>query len=288
MIDAPTAAPRTPIATPAPPTMWQSALRVFEISVGQMLWSRRTVFMALVVGLPVLISAIVRILFEAGVPVNQVGRSNLTGPFVFGLMIWAFFIRFSIPVLAVFYGTSLIADEVEDKTITYLFTRPIPRGAVLLGKYLAYMVATVSVVLPSVVLVWLLIAPIGSSLAQSFTDLAKDLGMLMAGLAAYGALFALAGARLKRPLLFGLVFVFGWESLVLALPGYFKQVTVAHYLQGLVPHAVPVDSTMSVIQSIFQTLPGLTESLLGLAAITVVCLWLAARTVTSKEYVLDQ
>jgi hypothetical protein len=112
--------------------------------------------------------------------------------------------------------------------------------------------------------------------------------MLMAGLAAYGALFALAGARLKRPLLFGLVFVFGWESLVLALPGYFKQVTVAHYLQGLVPHAVPVDSTMSVIQSIFQTLPGLSESLLGLAAITVVSLWLAARTATSKEYVLDQ
>ena len=47
---------------------------------------------------------------------------------MFGLMIWAFYLRFSIPVLGVFYGTSLIADEVEDKTITYLFTRPIPRG----------------------------------------------------------------------------------------------------------------------------------------------------------------
>ena len=41
----------------------------------------------------------------------------------------AFYLRFSIPVLGVFYGTALIADEVEDKTITYLFTRPIPRGA---------------------------------------------------------------------------------------------------------------------------------------------------------------
>ena len=63
------------------------------------------------------------------------------------------------PVLGVFYGTSLIADEVEDKTITYLFTRPIPRGAVLLGKYLAYLACTVLVVLPSVVLVYLLIVP---------------------------------------------------------------------------------------------------------------------------------
>ena len=56
------------------------------------------------------------------------------------MMIWLLYIRFIVPVLGVFYGTSLIADEVDDKTITYLFTRPIPRGAVLLGKYLAYLV----------------------------------------------------------------------------------------------------------------------------------------------------
>jgi ABC-type transport system involved in multi-copper enzyme maturation permease subunit len=273
---------------PAAPTFVQGALRVFDLSVGQMLWSRRTIFMALVVGLPVVVSTILRLLFEAGVPVNQIGRSALTGPFVFGLMIWAFFIRFSIPVLAVFYGTALIADEVEDKTITYLFTRPIPRGAVLVGKYFAYLVATVSVVLPSVVLVWLLIAPIGASLASSFLDLIKDLGMLVAGLAAYGAVFALAGARLRRPLLFGLLFVFGWENLAMVLPGYLKQLTVAYYLQGLVPHAIPGDSTMQVIQSIFQTLPGLTESLIGLGVISVLCLWVAARTVTIREYVLEQ
>ena len=39
-------------------------------------------------------------------------------------MIWLLYLRFIVPVLAVYYGTSLIADEVEDKTITYLFTRP--------------------------------------------------------------------------------------------------------------------------------------------------------------------
>jgi ABC-type transport system involved in multi-copper enzyme maturation permease subunit len=270
------------------PTFWQSALRVFELSVGMMLWSRRTVFMALVVGLPVVVAVIVRLLFETGVPVMQVQGARMAGPTVFGLMIWAFFIRFSVPVLAVFYGTALIADEVEDKTITYLFTRPVSRGAVLVGKYLAYLVATMGVVLPSVVLVWLLIAPIGAGLGESFANLAKDLAMLAIGLAAYGALFALGGARLKRPLLFGLLFVFGFENLVLALPGYFKQLTVAYYLQGLVPHAMPTDSTLTAVQSIFLTLPGLTESLAGLAAITGGGVWLAARTVQSREYVLDQ
>ena len=71
-----------------------------------------------------------------------------TAASIFGMMIWVFFLRFIVPVLGVFYGTSLIADEVEDRTITYLFTRPIRRGAVLVGKYLAYLVCTTLVVLP--------------------------------------------------------------------------------------------------------------------------------------------
>src|SRR5687768_7802125 len=288
MIDAPIAAPRSPIATPAPPTMWHSALRVFEISVGQMLWSRRTVFMALVVGLPVLISAIVRILFEAGVPVNQIGRSNLTGPFVFGLMIWAFFIRFSIPVLGVFYGTSLIADEVEDKTITYLFSRPISREAVLLGKYLAYLGCTILVVLPSIVLVWLLVIPMGGSFGANFIDLVKDLGIVAIGLAVYGAVFAFIGAKFKRPLLIGLVFVFGWEQVVLMFPGYLKQFSVAYYLQGLVPHAMPNDSFASMVQAIFRETPSLGTSLVVLGLITAFFLWFAGYIVANREYVLEQ
>jgi len=35
-------------------------MRVFDLSLGEMLWSRRTVFMALVVGLPVLLAIVVR------------------------------------------------------------------------------------------------------------------------------------------------------------------------------------------------------------------------------------
>ncbi len=273
---------------PAPPGLAYAALRVFDLSLSEMLWSRRTVFMALVVGLPVVIALVVRLLVEVGAPLPRVDRMEVTGPMIFGLMIWAFFVRFSVPVLAVFYGTSLIADEVEDRTITYLFTRPIPREAVLIGKYLAYLVCTTFVVLPAVVLVWLLIVPIGGQLADSFVDLMKDLALLVIGLAVYGAVFALVGARFKRPLLAGLLFIFGWEVLVMALPGSFRLFTVAHYLHGLVPHAMPGDSTLSLLQSLFREVPTLTESLLWLTVTEVTCLFLAARSVARKEYVLEQ
>jgi len=193
-----------------------------------------------------------------------------------------------VPVLGVFYGTALIADEIEDKTITYLFTRPIPRSAVLMGKYLAYMACTVFVVLPSLVLVWLLVVPVGGNLGQSFPDLLTDLGLLALGLAVYGAVFSSIGAAMKRPLLLGLAFVFGWETAAMAIPGYLKRFTVAYYLQGLVPHAMPNDSAISLVQAIFRETPTLGFCLLWMTVMEVAFLWYAARTVTNKEYVLEQ
>ncbi|MCC7009262.1 MAG: ABC transporter permease subunit [Acidobacteria bacterium] len=270
------------------PGLLTSSLRVFDLTIGEMLWSRRTIFMALVVGLPVIVAAAVRLLVEAGGSLPRLNRVVVDGPTIFGLIVWAFFVRFGVPVLAVFYGTSLIADEVEEKTLTYLFIRPIRREAVLLGKYLAYLVCTIAVVLPAVVLVWLLVVPLGGSLGGGIVDVLEDLGILAAGLAVYGALFALVGATVKRPLVVGLVFVFGWESIALALPGAFGRFTVAHYLQGLVPHAMPSDSLVSLLQVVVARPPSLTECLVWLATIAVVCLWLAARTVARREYVLEQ
>lgn len=270
------------------PGIFFGAGRIFELSLGQMLWSRRTLFMALVVGVPVVLALVIRLLIEMGVPITRIGRNELSGATLFGLMFWAVFIRLAVPVLAVFYGTGLIADEVEDKTITYLFTRPIRREAVFLGKYLAYLVCTVAVVLPALVLVWVAISGIGGRFGEGVDDLARDLGILVLGLASYGALFGWVGARLRRPLVVGLVFVFGWEVFALALPGYLKVLTVAYHLQALVPHAMPADSPMAIMQTFFRESPGLVQSLGGLALITLVSLAAGARAAARREYILGQ
>jgi hypothetical protein len=96
------------------------------------------------------------------------------------------------------------------------------------------------------------------------------------------------GARLKRPLVIGLVFIFGWEPGVLLFPGYLKRATVAYYLQALVPHAIPQDSAVSVLMQVFQEIPSVATSLLCLTIITLVTLWLAGRAVETREYVLEQ
>lgn len=269
------------------PGLLASSLRVFDLSFGQMLWSRRSVFLGLLVGAPIAIGFAVRLaVMSAGLP--MINGTRLNGPTLFGMLIWLLFVRFIVPVLGIYYGTSLIADEVDDKTITYLFTRPVPRASILFGKYLAYLACVVLLVLPAVIVVYFLIVPIGGNVGQSFPQLAADLGMLVAGLTAYGALFAFVGAALKRPLIVGLVFTFGWESTVLLIPGYLKRLSVAYYLQALVPHSMPADSSISALLSVFQELPPLWVSLAGLTAITVLGLGLGGRAVEKREYVLEQ
>ena len=138
--------------------------------------------------------------------IERLRRQRMTGPAIFGLMIWVFYLRFTVPVLGVFYGTSLMADEVEDKTITYLFVRPIRRGAVLVGKYLAYLACTIFVVLPSVMLVYFLVVPLQGTLGGSFIDLLKDLGLLALGLLfcmltfSWLAVYSVVVARMRRVL----------------------------------------------------------------------------------------
>ena len=271
------------------PALASSAFRIFDLSLGQMLWSRRSVFLGILLGGPVVLAALIAILTRTSLGAFRINGAPVGGQVIFGMIIWMLYIWFIVPILGVFYGTSLIADEVDDKTITYLFTRPIPRRAVLLGKYLAYLACTVLLVLPSVILVYFLIVPVGGgSVAAAFPSLVIDLGMLIVGLAAYGAVFSLVGARLKRPLVVGLVFAFGWEPAVMLFPGYLKRVTVAYYLQALVAHEMPQDSAASVLLQVFREIPSVPTSLVGLAVIIAATLWLAGRAVEHREYVLEQ
>jgi hypothetical protein len=283
------AAPLPPRLPRTSPRLMASAMRIFDLSLGQMLWSRRSVFLGLLLGGPIVIAAVLRIidvLYRSGFQING---ARTGGGVIFGLIIWILYIRFIVPVLGVFYGTALIADEVEDKTITYLFTRPISRSAVLLGKYLAYLVCTTLLVLPSVMIVFFVVVPTGGgSIAQAFPSLLTDFGMLVAGLMAYGAVFALVGTRLKRPLIVGLVFAFGWEPGVLFFPGYLKRATVMYYLQALVSHEMPQDSAVAMLMQVFREVPAVPISLAGLAVITGLSLWFAARAVEEREYILEQ
>ena len=157
------------------------------------------------------------------------------------------------------------------------------------GRTLAYLVTTVFVVLPSVVVLYLLVVPLGNgSLAASFPALLKDLALLGIGLAAYGAVFGSIGAYFKYPLVTGLVFAFGWEQLALLLPGYQRRLTIAYYLQAWRSIRCPRRASGEPSEALFREVPTVWVSLAWLAGYVIVFIALAARTVERKEYVLEQ
>ena len=122
----------------------------------------------------------------------------------------------------------------------------------------------------------------------SLLEMLLFIGILALGLACYGALFALVGVLLKRPLVVGLVFAFGWEQIALLIPGYLNRLTLAHYLQALVPHAMPASETTSLLQAVFREVPSAPASLFWLFFALAATLYLAARTVERREFVLEQ
>src|SRR5437867_1382125 len=98
--------------TRSAPAVTASAARIFDLALGEMSWSRRSVLHAILVGGPVVLAAVSRILSTSFGPF-QVNGVPVTGGALFGTMIWLLSIRFIVPVLGVFYGPSLIADEVD-------------------------------------------------------------------------------------------------------------------------------------------------------------------------------
>jgi hypothetical protein len=118
--------------------------------------------------------------------------------------------------------------------------------------------------------------------------LTRDLIVLPVGALAYGALFLLLATLLNRPLMYGLVFAFGWESWVPNLPGKFQMVSIMTYLRALSPHPQPAAESVDLLQFLSggnQTVisQGLARGVL--IGVIVVALTIALVIFSSNEYV---
>src|SRR4030067_1669114 len=122
--------------TPSPSANFRSFLnsvrRVFTVFFRQGRKARRTRFFFLFSFLPVAVSLVIKF--------NQVfsEKPGREGGYLFSNLIMLFYLQMIILIVALFYGTSVCSEEVEGKTLPYLITRPVPRAAVVLGKYAAY------------------------------------------------------------------------------------------------------------------------------------------------------
>jgi ABC-2 type transport system permease protein len=265
--------------TSRPVPFLPAARGVFGLTLEGMVWSRRTLLMAVLLGLPMLLAVVYRAALAART------AARFSGFDAYGTLVALYYVRNVLPLAALFYATALIADEVEGKTITYLLTRPIQRPAILVGKFAAYLVTTLCLTLPPLVITFFVMVTAGggAGLGAYVPHLFQDMGVLALTLLAYGALFTLLGVMLRRPMIVGLLFLFFWELLA-NVPGYMPRLTLTAYLRSLVSYRPAQEGFAEVFGQVLPT--ALCLEVLGVAS----ALFLAAAAwiFSQREFVLDQ
>ncbi|MBI5707448.1 MAG: ABC transporter permease subunit [Armatimonadetes bacterium] len=131
---------------------------------------------------------------------------------------------------AAIFSASIIAQEIEQKTIVYLLTRPIPRATLLTSRLIA-----VWIVVAAVSILALLAISLAIYGADAFANpyFFRDVKGILAGAVAYSTLFTFTSLLMNRSMLANLIFCFGWETAVTNMTGNIYKLSVFTYLKAI-------------------------------------------------------
>jgi len=241
----------------------------------RLLFSPRSLGMALLVTMPVIVALVFRALLGLGFDIEVNGFS------LFSVLSATLVFQFVSPMLALFYGTGILSDDIEQGTMRYLLTRPRSRASLLAGKMVGSIAIQLALLLPALLLCfYIAVGPTGwDALGARFPSLLVNLVAAILGAAAYNSLFSLLACSVKRPLLVGLFFVFGWQAGATYVPGVARKLTIAHYLQSLLVQ----DSFDATLQNLVSSPSSTWVAVASLAAVTVVASGLAIFIFERKE-----
>jgi ABC-type transport system involved in multi-copper enzyme maturation permease subunit len=230
--------------------------------------------------IPVALAVVVRIVLH--------GRSGDIAA-VFTEILMVFFLQFYIVILALFFGTSVTAEEIENRTLSYLITRPLPKPAIVLGKYAAYVLLMFMMVAVSLTLSYFIMNAARLGEPALYLTFLRYLGVLGLGILAYTAFFTFLGTVLKRAILVGLVFGFGWENVIQYFPGSTQKFSIVHYLKSLLPYRPAGGGGGRLTLLLFRLEPtSPLVAVLMLAVIAGAFLALACWVFRMKEYLYEE
>jgi len=148
-----------------------------------------------------------------------------------------------VALVSAVFSTAVIAGEVEQKTIVYLLTRPIPRPVLIIARALASVV-TVGIIATVMVLAIGIMNFGPSALGKEMVY--RDVMVVWMGAAAYGSLFLFISLILNRAFMFCLLFAFGWESFVPQMPGDLYYASVHSHMRALTLHPEGTQPTQAL------------------------------------------
>lgn len=177
-----------------------------------------------------------------------------------------------LPIVTITLATTAFGNEIEDRTLGLLATKPLAPWRIALPKLLAA-IALAAPLLIVGALVAMLIAFEG--------DVRPALSVcagILCGTIAYSAIFTWAGAITSRALGFALVYVFLWESLIAGYLEGIRYLSVGAYTRAV---AYALDKT--ALDMLGERAIGFEAALVGTALVTAAFFLLTALRLRRME-----
>ena len=167
------------------------------------------------------------------------------------------------PLVTMALATAAFGNEIEDKTLSYVFLKPVARWRIAIPKFLA----SVIIAAPLALVSGGLATYIGTD-----GDLRTTVAVAMAlsvGVITYASVFTWAGLITTRALPFAIVYLFLWEGLLSTIIGGIRYLSVRGYTLAIMNGLD--DNGLEVLSDRVIEFPA---AVVGAFAVTIVFLWL--------------
>jgi hypothetical protein len=192
-------------------------------------------------------------------------------------IVFLVFLTFLLPMWSLSFATESIGGDRESGSLIWLLTRPIPRWAVYLARFVALLPWALGLNLGGFALLCLAAGPAGRLALTMYWP-----AVFWATLT-FAALFLLVGALFRRPAIVAVIYSFCLEMVLGNLPGYLKRLSVSFYARCLMSDRASEYGIQTEKPSVYLPVDG-TTALVVLIAATAVLLGVGMWAFTRAEY----
>ncbi len=276
---------RVVASTQRPPSVlpsWSVVSLVFRASLTEMLRRRTFVFLALVCAIPLGLTLLWRMLAPEQFGA-EVYFTNLVSTLYLQLLVY---------VVALAFGIPTVHSEVQGRTITYLFTRPIRKIDIFTGRLLAVQLTAGGLLAASLVVCFALMVA-GNFEVVTFEFVkayVNHVFLVLAATVCATAVCAVFGVAFSRPVVWGMLYAFGWELAVSKFPSQLQNYTINFHIRNLLLDDADVESKLLDAFRVLLTqeaeVPGW-ASAFALTAMLVAAVAVGGFLFSRKEYVIS-
>jgi len=171
-----------------------------------------------------------------------------------------------IPVVSLVFGGAAIGDLRDDKTLVYLWLRPMDRWPIVVGAFAAAVTLTAPITLVPVVAAAALAGSGGGLVAAT----------IIAGLVAvvsYCAIFTMLGVALRRVIVWGLAYILIWEGFIALGGAGVARFAIRKYTRSIIVDRTGIDLDLAD----FSQTTGIIVPLIAAVVALAVASWRLAR-----------